>query len=129
MPETPNNCSSILIVEDEDSIRQTLCDVFELKGFAVYSASNGEEGITELRKMPKKPCVVLLDLMMPVKNGWNFLDVQRNDPALSDIPVIICSAYEESAKSIHCDAYVAKPLQLATLFAAIEKFCPEIVPN
>ena len=117
------DCKSILIIEDEESIRQTLRDVFELKGFTVYSATNGAEGIRELREMPQKPCVVLLDLMMPVVNGWQFLDVQRNDPKLSDIPIIICSAYEESAKAVHPEGFVAKPVQLATLLAAVNKFC------
>ena len=117
------DCKSILVVEDEESIRETIRDVLELKGFKVFSATNGEEGITELRRMTEKPCVVLLDLMMPVKNGWQFLDVQRNDPKLSHIPVIICSAYEESAKSVHPDDYVSKPVQLKKLLLAIDKFC------
>jgi CheY-like chemotaxis protein len=114
---------NILIVEDELPIRQMMQDVLELHGYSVYTASNGAEGLSKLEVIVPEPCLVLLDLMMPGTNGWQFLDVQRTDPKFSDIPVVICSAYKESAKSIHPNGFIQKPIQLSSLLGTVRKFC------
>ncbi len=116
-------CRNVLVIEDEESIRQMIQDVLELHGYNVFTASNGAEGISLLSEIVPEPCVVLLDLMMPGTNGWQFLDVQRNTPAFSKIPVVVCSAYKESAKSIHPSAFVEKPIQLKSLLGTVRKFC------
>lgn len=113
----------ILIVEDEPAIRQMMSDILEIEGYDVFCACNGNEGIDQLRAIAPSPCVVLLDLMMPGTNGWRFLDIQRNDPALCQFPVVICSAYAESAKSVHPSGFVPKPIQLDNLLGAVRAFC------
>ena len=116
------DCKNILVIDDEPAIRQMMRDILELEGYHVSTAANGEEGISELKSI-RSPCVVLLDLMMPVKNGWEFLDFQRNDPLLSKIPIVICSAYAESAKSVCPSGFVPKPVQLDSLLKAVKAFC------
>lgn len=116
-------CKNILIVDDEESIRSMMQDVLELEGFHVFTATDGAEGIEVLRTMSPEPCMVLLDMMMPKHNGWQFLDTQRNDPNLSKIPVVICSAYAESAKAVHPNGIVHKPIQLNSLLSTVKEFC------
>ena len=116
-------CKNILVVEDEQSIRQMMQDVLELHGYTVFTASNGAEGIEKLSKIIPEPCVVLLDLMMPGTNGWQFLDVQRNNPKFSGIPVVVCSAYKESAKSIRPNGFIEKPIHLNSLLGTVRQFC------
>jgi CheY-like chemotaxis protein len=116
-------CKNILIVEDEPSIRQMMKDVLEIEGYHVFSAADGSEGLEKLRALSPQPCLVLLDLMMPGTNGWKFLDVQRADPILANIPVVICSAYVESAKSIRPRAIIEKPVQLNVLLDTVNEFC------
>lgn len=117
------NCKNILVVEDEPSIRQMMKDILEMQGYHVETASDGAEGIALLKRLNPGPCVVLLDLMMPGTNGWQFLDIQRSDPKYSGIPVVICSAYKESAKTVHPSGFVEKPIQLKTLLNAVRAFC------
>ncbi len=116
-------CKNILIVEDDLSIRNMMKDVLEIEGYSVYLAADGSEGIERLRTILPQPCVILLDLMMPGTNGWKFLDVQRADPTLSNIPIVVCSAYHESAKSVHPQAIINKPIKLDALIDAVNKFC------
>ena len=114
---------NILVIEDEPAIQQMIKDVLELQGYLVFTASDGREGIDKLRAIQPEPCVVLLDLMMPGTNGWQFLDMQRSDSKLANIPVVVCSAYEESAKSVSPSGYVPKPIQLPSLLGAVKAFC------
>ncbi|MBX3022749.1 MAG: response regulator [Bdellovibrionales bacterium] len=112
--------TQILVIEDDEAVRQTLKDVLELQGYQVTTAMNGGEGLQKLKEMASKPCLVLLDLMMPNVNGWQFLDGQRNDPQLNNIPVIICSAYTESAKAVNPAAVIEKPVQLQHLLWTVK---------
>lgn len=117
------SCKNILIVEDDHAIRQMMKDVLELNGYKIHTASDGSEGIQVLQKILPQPCLVLLDLMMPGTNGWQFLDVQRSDPSFASIPVVVCSAYKESAKAVAPSAIVEKPIQLEALLGAVKAFC------
>ncbi len=65
-----------------------------MKKYKVYTAENAMQGYSQLRSMVKCPFVIILDLMMPISNGWRFLDLQRSDEKFSKIPVIVCSAHE-----------------------------------
>ena len=116
-------CRNVLIVEDDRAIRQMMKDVLEVEGYNVFTASDGSESIEQLKILSPLPCVVLLDLMMPGTNGWKFLDHQRADPILAKVPVIVCSAYNESAKSVKPNAIVEKPVRLDALLNAVHEFC------
>jgi CheY-like chemotaxis protein len=81
----------ILIVEDDSAIREVLTEILELDGYQVDAASNGEEGLKSLEQNPR-PDLILLDLMMPVKDGFAFRLEQVANPEWARIPVIVLSA-------------------------------------
>jgi CheY-like chemotaxis protein len=111
---------SILIVEDDRSIRDMMKSVLELEGYSVIAAENGKQGIEALESSVP-PNVILLDMMMPVMSGWDFLDFIRANAQMSKIPVVIVSAYSEIAKSVKPQVFVPKPIHLRNLLDAIEK--------
>lgn len=82
---------TILLVDDDYDIRSVLCEVLEQEGFAVGVATNGREALTYLEGNPA-PSLILLDLMMPVMNGFEFRELQVANPRWSEIPVIVMSA-------------------------------------
>lgn len=113
---------TILIVEDNPAVLATMKSVLEIEGYTVHTASNGAEGIEMLDKLGRA-CVVLLDMMMPVMNGWHFLDYQRSKPEYSGIPVIVVSAFGEIARSVKPQEFVPKPVKLDQLLSAVQKYC------
>jgi CheY-like chemotaxis protein len=121
------NCKTILVVEDDLAVRQTIRDILEIEGYEVATACDGREGFKALHQL--KPCLVLLDLMMPGTNGWQFLDMQRSDDELKATPVVVCSAYKESAKSVHANGILPKPIQLDELVNVVKSFCTSPAHN
>jgi CheY-like chemotaxis protein len=116
--------ASILIVEDDLDTREMLGRFLELEGFDVRTAANGELALQALQQ-DGQASVILLDLMMPVMNGWQFREVQRQDPELSRIPVVVVTAAgsRDELPAISADAWVSKPVDLDRLLAAIEPLC------
>lgn len=123
--ETDLNCDinrNTLIVEDDLDIRETFQTVLDLEGYNVFTASNGKEGLEQLRHMPR-PCVILLDLMMPVMNGNEFLTALENDEAYANIPVIVVSAFSSRLNSKHARAMISKPVNLNQLLSVTQQYC------
>jgi CheY-like chemotaxis protein len=110
---------TILLVEDDYDIRQTLKEVLELEGYSVVPASNGKEAIQTLEQI-EKPSLILLDLMMPIMTGWEFLEAQQGDLRFADVPVIVVSAAGDKAKSAKAQAFVKKPIEVDSLLSLIE---------
>lgn len=122
---TLSSVCQILIVDDEESIRKTLADILADAGYTVATAANGAEALNYLRHA-QHPRLILLDLMMPIMDGWHFRTRQCNDPALQTIPVVVLSAYLElgqRATTIAADAYLPKPIDLDELLTLVERFC------
>jgi len=90
---TANGKLSVLIVDDDRDCRETLAVILEHHGYSVATATNAREALALLRNTPH-PGVVLLDLMMPVMNGWELVAVMAEDCALTGIPVVIISGSE-----------------------------------
>jgi CheY-like chemotaxis protein len=114
----------ILVVDDDRDIREVLSETLADAGHDVVTATNGQEALEVLREGGPAPCLVLLDLMMPVMDGYVFLERRKQDPALAAIPVAVITA----GRSIDWDrlegtTVVPKPLRLAHLMSVIEKFC------
>lgn len=95
--DTPGK--AILIVEDNADIRDTFRTLFELEGFDVRLAANGEDALHRLDDEPAAPCLILLDLAMPVMDGWQFLDVLRSREGGGQIPVTVLSANVDATVS------------------------------
>jgi CheY-like chemotaxis protein len=115
---------TILVVEDDADTREMLGRFLELEGFRVESAANGRQALDRL-EAGAPAAVIVLDLMMPVMDGWEFRRVQLRNAALADIPVIVVSAAgRERLRHIDADAYLSKPVDLDELRARIEECCP-----
>ena len=108
--------TTILIVEDDAAIRESLSDALTAEGFEAHTAENGAEALAYLER--ERPSVILLDLMMPVMSGNEFRVRQLADPSLSAIPVIVISAYPVAAVQGPV-LYLCKPVRLAPLLATI----------
>ena len=120
------SCAGVLVVEDDADILRAVVQVLEDEGYAVTAAENGRVALAALREPgAPKPCVILLDLMMPVMDGLAFRAEQLRDPALSDIPVIILTADGAAADKVrHMNSagVLRKPVELLTLLDAIQPF-------
>lgn len=111
----------VLIVDDDVDLRQTLCDVLNDEQVATVGAGNGQEALTHLLHNPP-PRLILLDLMMPVMNGWEFRAVQRSDPRLADLPIAVLSGDNEVAQvaaQLGAAGYLSKPISLEALLALV----------
>jgi CheY-like chemotaxis protein len=107
----------ILVIDDDEAIRSSLEEVLTSDDYQVLTAKNGEEGLS--LALTRLPDLILLDLMMPVMNGYEFLERKQRDPMISKIPVVILSAgvaKDPSAKDI---PKIRKPPDLGELFAAV----------
>lgn len=80
-----------LVVDDDKDLRDIICRTLESEGWRTLSAGDGEEALELLRTSADRPCLIVLDLLMPHMNGWEFRDRQIADPALRDIPVLVLS--------------------------------------
>jgi len=111
-------------VEDDLDIREAISTVLGVYGYDVECAGDGQEALKLLGKDPHF-ALILLDLMMPVMNGWQFREVQRVDPHLSNIPVVLVSAdptLRQSAQALGAVAYLRKPVELSALLGVIEQY-------
>jgi signal transduction histidine kinase len=112
---------SLLVVEDDADIREALDGLLSMEGFRVKGCSNGREALDWLR-VAGKPDLILLDLMMPVMDGWQFRVAQKDDPELATIPVLALSADATAkAAAIDADAYLKKPVDYETLIDTIDR--------
>jgi CheY-like chemotaxis protein len=109
----------LLVVEDDEMIREALTELLRDEGAQVTPTVNGREALQELRAS-RAVDLILLDLMMPVMDGWEFRVEQRNDPVLASIPLIAMSAdMSAKARAIAADAYLRKPLDFNELVGRI----------
>src|SRR5687768_15357853 len=103
----------ILIVDDDLDIRETLTEILEDRGFDVITAANGLEALNLIRSAEAAPSVILLDLMMPVMDGYGFLEEYRRAPALASIPVVVVTAGHRVDRSLlGSAALVPKPIDV-----------------
>jgi len=113
--------SDILVVDDDPDIRDSLREVLEDEGYSVACVGNGQEALDWLHREPR-PRVILLDLMMPIMDGWQFRREQKRDPAIADIPLIVITATGKRPVLIDAEELVMKPLDLRRLFEAIGRY-------
>jgi CheY-like chemotaxis protein len=115
----------ILIVDDDRDVAQSFAGVLEASGYTTGIAANGREALDYLLKN-NHPDLILLDLMMPVMDGWQFREEQRRVSSLESIPVVIVTAdgnIRGKAASIQAAGYVAKPATIDELLNEVERIC------
>ena len=110
---------SVLVVDDERDIREAVAEGLKDEGYEVYDANDGAEALEQIRA--HHPAVVLLDLMMPGMNGWEFCAARKREPGLEAIPVIVISALGR-VSGIDAAAFLQKPFELDALVSAVRRY-------
>jgi CheY-like chemotaxis protein len=113
----------VLVVDDDDEIRRIICELLQETGHAARAAAHGQEALALLRA-GARPCLILLDLMMPVMDGEVFRAMQQEDPELADIPVVIMTAAgRDWAEAVPAQGLLHKPLKFDAVLQAVKQFC------
>jgi CheY-like chemotaxis protein len=114
----------ILVVEDDRDLRDSLCDALRFEGYQAVGVEHGAAALRHLSAAPK-PCVILLDLMMPVMDGWTFRQCILNDRALAEIPVVVMTAVSPArAITVAADVVLYKPLEMDSVVDVVQQHCP-----
>ena len=114
---------TVLIVDDDHDLRDVLSEVLRDEGYGTASVSGGAEALAWL-KGSLRPCIILLDLMMPGMDGWRFCAEQARDPAIRDIPVVVLSAdagLEQKAGPLRAAGLLRKPVALDRLLDVVRQ--------
>jgi CheY-like chemotaxis protein len=122
---------TVLVVDDDAAVRVALAEFFSIEGYRVLVAENGREAL-DLLEGGLRPCAVLLDLMMPVMDGWDFRAEQIRRPDLKDVPVVVITAAGFSRDSIRIQfgnlPFLAKPPDPDELLRAVKGACRHHFP-
>lgn len=116
----------IFVVEDSKDLRDLIKILFDGEGYATEFACDGLEALQKLRSLQQMPSLILLDLMMPGMDGFQFRAEQQKDPRLSKIPVLIMTAdanAKRKAKQLGTTGYLRKPVEVNVLIKVAEKYC------
>jgi CheY-like chemotaxis protein len=126
MAPAPSVGASVLIVEDDDLTRDAFQSILEAAGFSVATVANGREALNYLLRNPH-PRLILLDLMMPVMNGWEFRHEQKRAAELARIPVLVCSGagdLQQEVTLLGAAGCLQKPIEPAHLVDTIRRLLP-----
>jgi CheY-like chemotaxis protein len=125
--EAPPAARRILVVEDEESIREAVVEFLDDSGYQAVGAGNGRIALDRLTgDSGPPPCLILLDLMMPVMDGRSFRERQLQIPTLAEIPVVVFSAHRDlaaTAAEMQVAAHLMKPVKLSELLRTIQRHC------
>lgn len=115
----------VLVVDDDEDLRTTVSELLTDAGYTAITAGDGKAALEALRTSDEPCCLVLLDLMMPRMDGWQFRAAQLEDPKIANIPVIVMTAGRNLDEApVHVDEIVLKPLRFDALLEAVGRFCP-----
>jgi CheY-like chemotaxis protein len=112
----------VLIVDDDEAIREAMQTALETEGYETAIAAQGEEALTWLGEHPF-PGLVLLDLMMPIMDGWEVIDRLRQAGRLAEVPIVVITAFGRNLGSATGFPLLRKPIELADLMAAVDQHC------
>src|SRR3984893_2598033 len=116
------NKGSILVVDDDRGAMEALSDILEYEGYRVQRAQNGLQALEYLQKMRPGPNLIILDLLMPVMDGWEFRMRQKDDPELAKVPVLVVTAIAAIA-GIDAVAVLHKPIDVDALLRTVARYC------
>jgi two-component system, chemotaxis family, chemotaxis protein CheY len=122
---SPKGTGVVLLVEDDADMRNDLATILEYEGYRVRTASDGTEALDQLRN-GLEPSLIVLDLMMPQMNGWQFREEQRKSPELLRIPLVLLSGNSDvrrHAEDLGAVDYLAKPIDLGKLIGILKQHC------
>jgi CheY-like chemotaxis protein len=123
---TPPDSAPVLVVEDDPALREVYAEVLGTEGYPVRLAANGHEALTLLSTHGDLPCVVLLDLRMPVMDGWELVTRLRESDAWRELPIVVVAAHykvADEARRIGAVAWLQKPVRVDRLLATVRALC------
>jgi CheY-like chemotaxis protein len=132
MSQDKSSRPRVLVIDDDEDIRETLQAVLEDQGFAVACAANGRQAMDMLLRDESNPALILLDLTMPEMDGWAFRREQQSVRRLADIPVVLFSGNldaAQAARSLNATALMTKPLRLEGLVTLVDQLSRRGKPN
>jgi two-component system, chemotaxis family, chemotaxis protein CheY len=127
MQVTAPNTRPVLVVDDDPHIREFLCDALGDEGYPVVAAADGAEALDRLEGLlPVRPGLILLDMNMPVLDGWGFAGAYRQFPSpAGHAPIVVCTAAHAAprcAAEVGADGFLSKPFDLSALFHILERY-------
>lgn len=128
METEERSTAGILLVEDDRDVRESIAEVLEEEGYRVTLAKTGVDAIEQLGKSHRLPAAIVLDLMMPVMDGWEFWSLQQGHQAWASIPVVVISAdtnAKDKASVLHPVACLRKPLDIDELLEILAHLAAE----
>jgi CheY-like chemotaxis protein len=114
-------CANILVVEDDEDAREAMVALLQMKGYHAVPAGNGREALDYLDQAPA-PDLIILDLWMPVMDGWQFRSEQARNPRLAHIPVIVVTALSDRA-DVDANEVIIKPVDVDRLLTKVDQYC------
>ena len=123
-----NEGGYILLVDDDPDLRQCLVDILEDEGYVTQTAGTGREALAVLQA-PQLPSLILLDLMMPELNGWQFYERQQSDPRLAPIPVLVVTANRGMSAAIPGSDVLLKPFTAETVVSKVHGLIETAPPH
>ncbi len=126
-------CKSILVADDNKDIRDTLVEALLDEGYQVIGARDGKDALEKLESMPA-PTLILLDLMMPVMSGWEFLDAQKKNVKFASHQVVTISAVNptktlEKSEPLDVASSLQKPISFGSLWEKVQEYCEVPIPK
>lgn len=125
-PSQNRKAAGVLVIDDHEDARNMVATLLTLEGYTVVTACDGSEGLACLRQW--RPCLILLDLMMPGMDGFEFRQRQTQDPEIADIPVLLVTAAPEArahATRMSAVGVLRKPIEMSALLETVRKYCGE----
>ncbi|HXH74136.1 MAG TPA: response regulator [Bacteriovoracaceae bacterium] len=117
---------TIFIVEDDQAIRESLMELLETEGYEVFTAENGQDGLEQLSSCTRLPALILLDLMMPIKDGYQFYKEKALNNKIADIPVVIMSAdgdIQRKIEKLGISRFLKKPVDIDEVLLMVAEIC------
>ena len=115
--------STVMVIEDDHDIRVSVRALLEDEGYKVLTVTNGLSALSTLERLAELPSLILLDLMLPVMDGWHFAERMRLNPRLANIPVVIMSAYEDPPPPEGVLGFLKKPVDDEALLRVVSAHC------
>jgi CheY-like chemotaxis protein len=116
------------VIEDDAAIRESLRELLTDEGFCVCEAENGQEALRLLHEDGLRPCHILLDLMMPVMNGWQFMESACRELKAAQIPLTVLSAVADKQKIPAGVNHMRKPVDIEALLGVLDRTCAKLPP-
>jgi CheY-like chemotaxis protein len=124
-----SSCIDILLAEDDEDLREAMVETLNEAGYSVEAVGNGRDAIEWLEDADHPPKLILLDLMMPIMDGWQFLEARQKTPKVASVPVVVLSASGSFDSTKDTVAFMRKPVAVKPLLDIVATYCAPGAPT